>query len=91
MCKKAAPNEQITYQFFLTPKNIQNLAYQLQMKLKVDEDDYEMVKQTITRWLEKNMVTFYQPYSFKNENPKKRPFVLIIHTPQMLKRAKLII
>lgn len=44
----------------------------------------------IPKWIEKKKVIFYQPYNPNNPNLNKWPFVLIMQTEEMFKRAKTI-
>jgi hypothetical protein len=83
-------HEQRTFHFFLDLVEASNLSYHLQRQERCNEDDYEVVKQKIPRWMEKKMVIFHQPYSPDDPNSEKHPFVLVMQTEGMLERAKAI-
>lgn len=88
--KKAPVHEQETFRFFLDPKEASNLSYRLQLNERCGEDDWETVKEMVPKWIEKKMCIFYQPYSLEHPVYEKRPFVLVMQTPDMLERAKTI-
>ena len=89
--RQAAPlHEQKTFRFFLDPKEASNLSYKLQSQERGGGDDYDKVKETVPKWIEKKKVIFYQAYDPLNPDPDKRPFVLVMQTEEMLQRAKTI-
>jgi hypothetical protein len=60
------------------------------MQERCSEDDYEVVKQSVPKWIEKRKAIFYQPYDPLNADPNKRPFLIVMQTEEILKRAKTI-
>ena len=91
LCEKVPLHEQQTYRFFLNHKATSNLSYRLQMQERCGEDDYNVVKDMVPRWMEKEKVIYFQSYNSMDADVMKRPFVLVIQTKEMLERAKYII
>ena len=86
--KKVPLHVQRTYCFFLDHKEASNLSYRLQMQERCGEDDYNVVKDMLCRWMEEEKVIFFQSYNPMDADAMKRPFVLVIQTKEMLERAK---
>ena len=86
--EKVPLHEQRTYRFFLDHKEASNLSYRLQMQERCGEDDYNVVKDMVPRWMEEEKVIFFQYYNSMDADAMKRPFVLVIQTKEMLERAK---
>ena len=86
--KKVPLHEQQTYRFFLDHKEASNLLYRLQMQERCGEDDYNVMKDMVPRWMEEEKVIFFQSYNPMDAYAMKRPFVLVIQMKEMLERAK---
>ena len=59
--EKVPLHEQQTYCFFLNHKEASNLSYRLQMQKGCGEDDYNVVKDMVLRWMEEEKVFFSNP------------------------------
>ena len=61
LCEKVPLLEQRTYRIFLDHKEASNLSYRLQMQKRCGEDDYNVVKDMVPRWIEDDRVIFFNP------------------------------
>ena len=61
LCKKVLLHEQQTYRFFFDHKEASNLLYRLQMQERYGQDDYNVMKDIVPRWIEKEKVIFFNP------------------------------
>ena len=57
--EKVPLHEQQTYHFFLDHKEASNLLYWLQMQERCGQDDYNVVKDMVPRWIEEEKVIFF--------------------------------
>jgi len=48
------------------------------MKERCSEDDCKVVKQTVSKWIEKEKVIFHQSFDPLNPDPNKRSFVIVM-------------
>ena len=57
------------------------------MEQRLDKDDFDVVKNMVPKWIEEKKVIFFQSYHPLDPDEMKKPFVLVIQTEEMLKRA----
>ena len=81
------PHERISYRFFPTPKEVSNLAYSIQKSGQVKDDHWANIHSQLDSWKENAVVIYFQAYDPDNEDPKKRPFVLVIQNDWMREMA----
>ena len=73
--------------FFLPPKEVSNLAYSMQKCGQVKDDDWANIHNQLDSWKKNNVVIYFQAYDPDNEDPKKRPFVLVTQNDWMRELA----
>ena len=81
------PHERVSYRFFPTPREVSNLAYSMQKGGQVKDDDWANIHSQLDSWKENDMVIYFQAYDPNNEDPDKRPFVLVIQSDWMRELA----
>ena len=71
LLKKVSLHEQQTYRFFLDHKEASNLSYRLQMQERYGEDDYNVVKEMVPKWMEEERVISFQSYNLMDADVMK--------------------
>ena len=85
--EQVEPHERVSYRFFPTPKEVSNLAYSMQKGGQVKDDDWANIHSQLDSWKENGVVIYFQAYDPDNEDPEKRPFVLVIQNDWMRELA----
>ncbi|MCO5554036.1 hypothetical protein L7F22_007562 [Adiantum nelumboides] len=81
----ASSEEQVTYRFFMIPKEIQMLAYNLRIKGRLGSDDWSSMYKEALKLKEQQKVLHCQPYNPDAPEERDRPFILVIQDEWMLR------
>ncbi|MCO5579681.1 hypothetical protein L7F22_033539 [Adiantum nelumboides] len=86
--QRASPLERVTYRFFMIPKEVQMIYYNMRSKgLRSSADEWSTMVTEAIKLQEQEKVLYVQPYNPSAVDEGKRPFVLIIQDPWMLHSA----
>jgi len=72
LVEKASEEDHATCRFFLTPKDVSNLAWRLAIGKVVSTHDSTNLHTTMSKWLETSKIIFFQMYEFTLLPPFRR-------------------
>ncbi|MCO5564813.1 hypothetical protein L7F22_018481 [Adiantum nelumboides] len=87
--ERAAMLDQTIFRFFMIPKEVQMLSYKKCIEGRIPNDDWATMHiEVAALQKQQKVVVYFQPYNPTAQNPKDKPFILIIQDNWMLQMAK---
>ncbi|MCO5601128.1 hypothetical protein L7F22_055247 [Adiantum nelumboides] len=84
---KASILDRTIFIFFMIPKEIAMLSYQVRIQDRVTKDDWATMYAEALALQKQHKVLYVQPYNPNATDPKRRPFILVIQDEWMLEIA----
>ncbi|KAJ7559641.1 hypothetical protein O6H91_04G094800 [Diphasiastrum complanatum] len=85
---QATEGDQASFRFYLSPKDVERLAYRLRSRDALSEEDWAALHLEAQALQGQGKVIFYQQYSPNHADEDKRPFVLVLQDAWMRDIAK---